>query len=101
MSANLGRGAEYDRNEWLSLLEDFDGAPYPDEVQAAFRVRMGSVLDELEAAYSVIVFADGLVLHSTGDTVLLDLYNEECGPALACRQAGTWPKDSFKERRDA
>lgn len=98
MTANLGRGAGYHRDEWLSLLEDFDGAPFPDEVQRAFRVRTESVLSELETAYSVIVFADGLVLHLTGDTVLLDLYNEECGPALACRQAGTWPKGSFKER---
>lgn len=96
MTANLGRGAEYHREEWLSLLEDFDGAPYPDEVQRAFRVRMESVLSELEAAYEVIVFADGLVLHSTGDTVLLDLYNETCEPARICRQAGTWPKGTFK-----
>lgn len=91
-----GRGAEYKRERRLSLLEDFDGAPYPDEIQQAFRVRMEAVLDEIEGAYEVIVFADGLCLHHTGDTVLADLYNETCGPAEVLRQAGTWPRGSFK-----
>lgn len=92
---NLGKGAEYDRDAFLALLEDFDGAPYPDEVQRAFRLRMETVLHDLEVAYAVLVFADGAVLNNTGSLVLADLYNDTCEPARILRQAGTWPRGSF------
>lgn len=41
-------------------------------------------------------FADGAVLNNTGDMVLADLYNETCPQAAVLRQAGTWPRGSFR-----
>ena len=38
------------REDYMSLLEDDDGAPFPDEVQRVFRLRMSDAIAECTAA---------------------------------------------------
>lgn len=68
------------------LLEDFDGAPYPDEVQQAHRFAMGDLLAEIERLRAALEAIANYEVEQDWAPVS----NDDCAACARCRDR-RWP----------